>query len=84
MTYYQNRIEISALFCFTSNRQLSEAELIALRKALDAAMGNGPADELLEALREQLPEDIDADDFCGLGGLWNDSRIELISEPVNS
>lgn len=84
MTYYQNRIEISALFCFTSNRKLSEEELIALRKALDSAMANGPADELLEALREQLPDGIDADDFSGFGGLWNDSRIELVSEPVNS
>ena len=84
MTYYQNRIEVSALFCFTSNRELSNGELLALRRALDSAMANGPADELLEALREQLPDDIDADDFSSLGCLWNDSRIELISESVNS
>ena len=83
MTYYQNRIEISALFCFTSNRKLSEDELIALRKALDLAMANGPADELLEALREQLPDGIEADDFGGLGSLWPDDRMELTSERVD-
>lgn len=67
---YGNYIDFSMRFCFTSTRQLTDFELGQLHKALQAALAqqDGPADQLLDALREQVDElDCNPDHYEALG-----------------
>ena len=67
---FRNYIEFSTAFSFTSSRQLTNHELGQLHKALQVALSqqDGPADQLLDALREQVDElYCDPDNFEGLG-----------------
>ena len=80
MSLFHNTVEISACFTFTSGRRLSDFELRALHQALQSALGqqDGPAEQLLDALREKLYEmDCDPDNFSALGPLVKDGH------PVN-
>lgn len=74
MKFYNNTIELSQVFTFTSSRRLTEQELLDMHKALVCALPEGVSDNLLDALREQVPEDADADDFCGYGPEYRHGR----------
>ena len=62
MPKYQNTLDFSMCFTFTSERRLNDFELGALHKALQSALSQegGPADQLQDALQEQV-----ADLNCG-------------------
>lgn len=87
-TFYENRIDFSMQLVFTSNRRLTEDELLALHKGLQGALAqqDGPAEQLLDALREQV-EDLDCDpqDWEGLGPqMMNDRPVtdQLVSKEI--
>lgn len=80
MNTYLNTIDFSMRFQFTSERRLSDFELRSLHQALQSAMAqqDGPAEVLLDALREQVADlDCEPDSFEASGPLMREGR------PVN-
>lgn len=62
---YQNRISITFDAEFTTNHQLSDLRLKELYEALRSALAGDCADQLLDAVREQVAEDEEPDEWCG-------------------
>ena len=62
---YQNRISITFDAEFTTNHQLSDLRLKELYEALQSALAGDCAEQLLVAVREQVDEDEEPDEWSG-------------------
>lgn len=67
---FLNTINYACQFQFTSDRQLTRAQLRAIHAAVEAAFRQGPSDELLAAVQESVPMFVEADNFAGYGARY--------------
>lgn len=65
MPRYLNRVSITFDAEFTTNHQLSDVRLKELYEALQSALSGDCAEQMLDALREQVDEDEEPDYWGG-------------------